>query len=237
MHLQIDRTPPGTEDMVRRLTEHNAAHGRVWDGITMPAAQGPCPGCAVREQRRARSLKHCHLPAEAKQRHAPPRDSGAYVPEMATRIDNDLNLTDGARRGARKVLEYAYGKNRETREAEITVPYLEKALGRCRRTVQRYLRQLESEGYIRVYVIPSGRTRMCIGLLIRILDPLLPRHRRHKWPESRRDPAATGESQINTQINKIRLIERAGWAYYCCEGVWRSYMKTFPPLFPFPITD
>jgi broad specificity phosphatase PhoE len=158
------------------------------------------------------------------------------VPETAARIEDDRNLTDGARRCARKLAEYVYRKNREGREAEITVSYLAKALGRCRRTVQRYLRQLEREGYIDVSVVPSERTRMCFGLVVRLLNPLLPKHRRHKWPESRRNPAATTESQIYIQRFKRRPVKREIWAFLCCEGVWRGYMKTRPPLAPFPGT-
>jgi hypothetical protein len=236
MHLHIDRTPPSTEDMVRRLTERNAAEGRSWDGTTAtipPAVRGPCPGCL---ERRTRSLKHCHLPAEPKARHAPPRDTGAYVPELAARIDDDLNLSDGARRCARKLAEYIYRRNRETRQSEITVTYLAKALGRCRRTVQRYLRQLESEGYIQVHVVASDRTRMCFGLLVRLLTPLFPPHRRQTWPLKVGKPDATALSQKNSQRYKTRIVSRAVWAFYCCECVWRSYMKNLPPLSPFPIT-
>ena len=92
---------------------------------------------------------------------------------MSARIDNDRNLTDGARLCGRKLMGYVYRKNREGREAEITVSYLEKALGRCRRSVQGYLRELEREGYIEALVVPSERTRMCFGLLIRLLEPAL----------------------------------------------------------------
>src|SRR6202035_5645921 len=106
--------------------------------------------CSKCRARRDRSLRHCHMPAQPKPRHPSPRDTGAYVPELAARLDNDDNLTDGAQRCARKLAEYIYRKNRDGRAAEITVPYLMKALGRCRRTVQRYLRQLENEGYIDV---------------------------------------------------------------------------------------
>jgi hypothetical protein len=170
------------------------------------------------------------MPARPKPRKPGPRDTGAYVPEMAARVDNDLNLTDGARRCARKIAEYVYRKNREGREAEITVTYLMKALGRCRRTVQRYLRQLEREGYIGVWIIPSERTRMCFGLVVRLLDPLLPRHRRHKWPEKAGNRDATRESQINSARKKIRRVPRYVWDFLCSQGVWRSYMKTIPPL-------
>ena len=37
--------------------------------------------------RQLRSLRCCHLPAEEQPLNAPPRDSAAYVPEMAARIE------------------------------------------------------------------------------------------------------------------------------------------------------
>ena len=48
-------------------------------------------------------------------RHRPPPESGAYVPELGARIENDRNLTDGARRLARKLAEVIYRQNREAR--------------------------------------------------------------------------------------------------------------------------
>src|ERR1035441_2136224 len=81
--------------------------------------------------RQMRSYRTCWLPAEEKPLRAPPRESGAYVPEMAARLEDDRNLTDGARRCARKLAEYIYRRNREGRAAEITVPYLLRALGAC----------------------------------------------------------------------------------------------------------
>src|SRR5208282_2315074 len=86
-------------------------------------------------------------------RTAPPKDSDAYIPELAARLDNDPNLTDGARRCARKLAEFTYRNSREARAIDITVTYLMRALGKCRRTVQNYLRLLEREGYVRVDVI------------------------------------------------------------------------------------
>src|ERR1019366_5710612 len=161
--------------------------------------------------------------------------SGAYIPELAARVEDDLNLTDGARRCARKLAEYIYCRNREGRTAEITVTYLMTALGKCRRTVQRYLRQLEREGYIGVEVLRAG-TRMCAGLLVELLAPLFPRHRREKWPQTRRSPDATQESQNNSSRYKYTLIPRRIWALCCMDGVFRSYMKTISPLPPFPAT-
>ena len=184
--------------------------------------------------RQLRSLRCCHLPAEPKPLRAPPRDSGAYVPEMAARIDDDRNLTDGARRCARKLAEYVY-RNREGRTAEITVTWLMAALGKSRRTVQRYLRQLERAGYIAVDVIRAG-TRMCAGLAVQLLAPLFPRHHRQKWPQKLIDSDAPRMSQNNSSRYKTVRIGRESWALSCMDGVFRSLMKTISPLPPFPIT-
>jgi len=185
--------------------------------------------------RQLRSLRCCHLPAEEQPLYAPPRNSGAYVPELAARIDDDRNLSDGARRCARKLTEYVYRINREARAAEITVNWLMKALGRSRRTVQRYLRQLERAGYIGAEVIHTG-TRMCAGLLVELLAPLFPRHRRQEWPQTRRNPDATRESQNNSSRYKYLLIPRRIWAARCQSGIFSAFMKTAPRLSPFPAT-
>jgi hypothetical protein len=179
--------------------------------------------------RRLRSLRCCHLPAEEQPLQAPPRDSAAYVPELAARIDDDQNLTDGARRCARKLGAYVYRHNRDGRAAEITVTYLMKALRRSRRTVQRYLRQLEAAGYIGVEVIHT-RTRMCAGLAVALLAPLFPRH---GWPQKLMKPDAPKLSQKD----RFRYrYSRKSWASRCMDGVYRSFMKTLPPLAPFPAT-
>ena len=167
--------------------------------------------------RQQRSLRCCHLPAEEQPLHAPPRNSGAYVPELAARIDDDRNLTDGARRCARKLAEYIYRRNREGHTAEITVTYLVRALGRCRRTVQRYLRQLEREGYIGVEVVHTG-TRLCSGLMVKLLAPLFPRH---GWPQKLIKPDATSKSQNNRFRHRY---SRKSWATRCMDGVYRSLM-------------
>jgi hypothetical protein len=233
--MQIDRTPPSAEDMVRRLRERNAAEGRTWDGTTMaipPAARGPCPDC---QQRRTRSLKHCHLPADPKPRHAPPRDTGAYVPEMAASIDNDRNLSDGARRCARKLMEYVYRRNRQGRGAQITVTWLMAALGKSRRQVQRYLRALEREGYIAVDVL-YAHTRMCAGLFVELLAPLFPRHHREKWPQKLMNSDAPQVSQNNKSRYKTVRIPRALWFLRCADPIWKAWQRTLPQLSPFPST-
>jgi hypothetical protein len=221
-----DKTPPSIDEIAKHLAARVAMNGVRAKIETIPDHDAACFKC---RERRKRSLKYCHMPAEPKPRHPSPRDSGAYVPEMAARLENDRNLTDGARRCARKLAEYVYRRNREFRHAEITVPYLMKALGRCRRTVQRYLRQLEREGYIDVRVVPSVHTRMCFGLLVRLLKPLIPKHRRNRWPENAIVRDVTNESQTYKQRFKKKPISRALWAFICSEGVHRSYMKTLQP--------
>jgi hypothetical protein len=176
--------------------------------------------------RQLRSLRCCHLPAEPSSRHPSPHSTGAYTPELAARIDDDRNLTDGARRCARKLAEYIYRRNREGHTAEITVTYLVRALGRCRRTVQRYLRQLEREGYIAVEVVHTG-TRLCAGLMVKLLAPLFPRH---GWPQKLIKPDATSKSQNNRFRYGYRQIPRESWALRCMDGVFRSLMQTIPPF-------
>ena len=226
-------TRPTEADIMERARQAMAARiardGRRHDASPCPAV---IPGD---EARRLRSLRFCHLPAEAKPRRPSPHPSGAYIPELAARLEDDSNLTDGARRCARKLAEYIYRRNREGRTAEITVTYLMAALGKCRRTVQRYLRQLEREGYIGVEVLRAG-TRMCAGLLVELLAPLFPRHHRVKWPQTRRDPDATQESQNNSSRYNYLLIPRQTWAVKCCNAIWEAYMKTLSPPPPFPIT-
>ena len=195
------------------------------DGLR-PGTTPPPPAIPKDQARRRRSLRFCHLPTEPKLRHAPPRDSGAYVPEMAARIEDDRNLTDGARRCARKLMEYYHRKSRATRSGDITVTWLMRALGKSRRQVQRYLRQLEDAGYIAVQVVRAS-TRMCVGLFIELLAPLFPRHHRQKWPGKLMDSDTTRESQNNRPRYKY---SRESWALRCMDGVFRSLMKTRPTL-------
>jgi hypothetical protein len=219
MQFRIDRQPPPLADMAQRLAARLAHEGiRAEPPVTIP----PDPAYMAR---RARSLRCCHLPAEPRPRHAAPRRTNAYVPELAANLDDDLNLTDGARRCARKIAEYIYRRNREGRAAEITVTYLMKSMRRSRRTVQRYLRQLEHAGYISVQVIHAA-TRMCAGLFVELLASFFPRH---GWPQKPRNPDAPRKSH-NHRL-KIKY-SRESWALRCMDGVFRSLMKTLPPLPP-----
>jgi hypothetical protein len=196
----------------------------------------------VDNQRRRRSLQTCHRYALTERpRRAVLRDSKAYVPELSARIENDPHLTDGARRCARKLAELTYRSCRETRALPVTVTYLARALGRCRRTVQRYLRQLESEGYVTVDVVASQRSRMCVGLVVRLLTPLLAAHHSARWPGNQPNPGATPKSHNQShkhyfQAEGCRLTVEE-WALRCMNGVFRSLMKTNPlAALPLPVT-
>jgi DNA-binding transcriptional ArsR family regulator len=178
--------------------------------------------------RQLRSYRTCWLPAEETPLRPPPRDSGAYVPEMAARIEDDRNLTDGARRCARKIAEYVYRTNRDRRACEITVTYLMRALGKSRRTVQRYLRQLERAGYITVAVI-HARTRMCAGLMVELLSTLIPRH---GWPQKLTKPDAPRLSQKYSSRYSTRIIPRDLWAVRCTDPIQKSWDRIMPPLTP-----
>jgi len=216
------------EDEIMEAARRSLAARIARDG-TLPDTT---PAPPKDEERRRRSLRSCHLPAEPRPPYTPPRDSGAYVPEMAARIEDDRNLTDGARRCARKLMEYFHRKNRATRSGDITVTWLMRALGKSRRQVQRYLRQLEHAGYIAVQVV-HARTRMCAGLFVELLAPLFPRHHRQRWPQKLIEPDAPRMSQNNRPRYKS---SRESWAQRCMDGVFRSFMKTLPPLPAFPIT-
>ena len=178
--------------------------------------------------RQMRSYRTCWLPAEEKPLRAPPPDSGAYVPETAARLEDDRNLTDGARRCARKLAEYVYRTNRDSRTAGITVTYLMKSLRKSRRSVQRYLRELERAGYIAVAVIHAG-TRMCSGLMIELLATLIPRH---GWPQKLIKPDAPKMSQKDRFRNKTRLIPRVLWAVKCTGPIQKAWDRLMPPLIP-----
>lgn len=158
--------------------------------------------------------------------------TNGYVPELSARIDDDPNLCDGARRCARKIAELTYRGHRNERALPVTVTFLARALGRCRRSVQRYLRQLEEAGYIAVDVVAGQRSRLCIGLIVRLLEPLFARHHAQTWPASVRNPGATAESR-NQRLRVKRIAEGdripvMAWAVRSTNGVFASLMKTNP---------
>src|SRR5438128_8413890 len=187
----------------------------------------PKPAIALTE-RQMRSYRTCWLPADHPELVPPPRDSGAYVPELAAALYNDRNLTDGARCCASKIAEYTHARDREGRTAQITVTWLMKALRKSRRSVQRYLRQLERAGYITVSVM-HAHTRMCAGLMIELLAPLMPRH---GWRQKLIKSDAPRLSQNHRLRYRIRLIPRVLWAVKCTDPIQRAWDRIMPPLTP-----
>ena len=177
--------------------------------------------------RQMRSYRTCWLSADHPDLLAAPRPGGKYVPELSAALDDDRNLTDGARRCGRKLAEYVYRRDRDTRTAQITVTWLMKALGKSRRQVQRYLRQLERAGYISVAVIHTG-TRMCAGLMIGLLAPLIPRH---GWKKSIK-PDVPQVSQKHSSRYETRLIPRVLWAIKCTDPIRKAWDRIMPPLIP-----
>jgi hypothetical protein len=200
-------------------------HSHIFPTIHKP----PCCSPTIHKDpvRQLRSYRTCWLPAEETPLRTPPRDSGAYVPEMAASIDNDPNLTDGARCCARKLAEYVHRRDRDSKTAPITVTYLMKALRKSRRSVQRYLRQLERAGYIAVAVIHAA-TRMCAGLVVQLLAPLLPRH---GWRKPMK-PDAPRLSQKNSSRYRTRLIPRVLWAVRCTDPIQKAWDRIMTPLSP-----
>lgn len=201
----------------------------------------PFQAPAVDNQRRQRSLQTCHRYAAIERSPRPlPRTVNGYVPELAARIDDDPNLADGTRRCARKIAELTYRQNREGRTLPVTVTYLARALGRCRRTVQRYLRQLEEGGYIAVDVVTSKRTCMCIGLVVKLLEPLFAGHHKSRWPGALGNPGATTLSR--NQSPRVKLMAEGdripvlNWAMRSMNGVFDAFMKT-KPLAGLPTVD
>jgi hypothetical protein len=182
-------------ESARAALARRLRNGPAIQYVAAQAAAAP-PPMPAQAERRMRSLRACHLPSlYERPRHAPPKETGAYVPSTAARLDNDMNLTDGARRCARKIMEETYRRDRAERKLQVTVNYLAKGLGRSCRTIQRYLRMLEREGYLRIQILAGHRSRLCIGLVIQLLTPLFPRHHKDQWPENRRKPGATKESE------------------------------------------
>ena len=105
---------------------------------------------AAREKRRKRSLQSCHrFSLYERPRHAKPKDTGAFVPQASAGIENDRNLTDGARRCARKIMELAYRSNRGSRSA------------RCDRDVSRQSARKVAAGRCSAICASSSGKAMC----------------------------------------------------------------------------
>lgn len=172
-------------------------------------------------------------------RYEAPKDTDEYVPEISMKLVNDRNLTDSARRIALFVMRHVYQDNREGRCIRMTVSFVMKGLSLSRRTIQRNLSLLQKHGYLQSDVIPSKKTRMCIGLMISLLSPLFPPHHQKRWPKRRRNSDAPRLTQNQDKnyytLNDLVTVDRRSWSERCSEGIFRAIIKE-NPIFGKPIS-
>lgn len=166
-------------------------------------------------------------------RFAEPAETDEYVPETNMKLIKDRNLSDSARRIAFFVLRHTYQDNRAGRFIGMTVSFIANGLSISRRTVQRSLTLLETRGYFRCEVAKGEETRMCIGLIIHLLKPLFPTHRKESWPGKRRKSGASSLSNKQTHffntIYKAKVkVPRLTWAMRCMNGIARSWSACSP---------
>lgn len=187
------------------------------------------------QKRRDRSLKSCwrYRFHDEDDPEAAPEDMGLYVPEMSEAIEHDRRLTPEAKRLARLIVAETYRFNRGGRTIEATVGYFADRMGRCGRSVQRYMRQLYYAGYVHINVLVSD-IRMCEGLQIVLKKPLFPWHHRKKWPAKRTKSGVTELSDKYGDTNNKRKqsspVTLHMWATRCMNGAYRAFMKTDPLL-------
>lgn len=170
---------------------------------------------------------------DEKPKYEEPAETNEYIPQVNMKIIKDRNLTDSARRIALFVLRHAYQDNRAGRFIGMTVTFMMKGLSLSRRTVQRSLTLLESRGYFRCEVAHGEETRMCVGLIVHLLNPLFPKHHKEKWPEKRGNRDASSVPQNQTQFKKRiknakHRVFRITWALKCMNGVARRAFVNDP---------
>jgi hypothetical protein len=202
----------------------------IRESLTAPAPPPP-HYTPEQQERRMRSLRKCHMPSlYARPRHPRPKDSGAYVPACAANLGKDPNLTDGARRCARKLMEETHRRDRKERKLQVNVSYLAKGLRRCRRTVQRYLAMLEREGYISIQVMAGVQSRMCIGLIVQLLPPLFPRYQRAAWSERIANPPKHLADDAETRRNPDMTRKSQNESHPLFEEAVDPLLERFPYL-------
>ncbi len=182
------------------------------------------------ETRKRRSLQTCHRFTLAERERFAVQETKAYIPEMSSRMDRDRNLYAEARTVARRCMEWAYRENRGGRTIMTTVGYIAKAIGKSPRMVQRYLRNLEKEGYLEIKIMRNAATGMVQCLEIALSATLFPEHHKKSWPKKLGKPDTTSMSHTQIHINYIKESSFE-WALRCMNGVWDSFSKNTQPLF------
>lgn len=188
----------------------------------------------AQHRRKERALQTSHRFRWSRPPYPAPRETNEYVPEMSMKIVKDRNLTGSARRIVQFLMRHAYQDNRAGRSIALTVTFIMEGLQLSRRTVQRSLTLLESQGYIHCLVARGDRSRMCVGLLIELLRPLFPKHHQEKWPVRAVNAGASKspyKQRIQVSIQKAQnKTPRHLWSVRCMDGIFRSFMKTNPLL-------
>jgi hypothetical protein len=201
------------------------------------------------EERRQRSLRSCHRPRYrwVEDLRRKPFQTGAYIPEMPAHVMHDPDLTDGAKVCLAKIMEETYRMNRDQRWLATTISYLMAALGRCRRTIQNYLRLLEHCGYITCEVLLGAESRMSNGLKINLCESSFARHHKEKWPfknwhhpftEDEIPPLNSENSgaqkdSLNYWVEiyiykNILVVPVLSWAVKCMNGIHKRLMQNNP---------
>lgn len=210
------------------------------------------------EGRRSRAIATSHrystksMMADEISRFPVPEATEAYCPELSAWVTENRNIYGATESILRKIAEYIYQRNRESRSADVTKSYLSEATGFCQRTVQYSLRQLERLGLIETHVVREGGWVM--GLRIKLLNKALPRHHWEQWPRHIRPPVFVsmfhyrmdrniekkldaesrrnqGEQPATNKQHSIYNIEPVRvWAQRCMDGVWKVYSNSAPLL-------
>lgn len=191
---------------------------------------------ALHKERSERARRTSHRPKnwgfDDELRYEQPIETEEYIPEMNMMFIKDRNLNDSARRIALFIVRHAYQDNRKERTLGTTVSFIMKGLTLSRRTVQRGLALLAKAGYIERFVAASNKTRMCRGLLIKLLSPLFPKHFKKEWPETLRFSAAsplTHNHRFQIYIKEsFFFFSEFEWMERCRDGVLRSHLRHNP---------
>lgn len=140
-----------------------------------------------------------HPPPPNRHQRPAPRVSRQYAQEMATTAQRDRRLTDGAK-ALCTVIRARCGNGRCTVTTKGT---LAAVMGRCPRTIQRYLAELVRFGYLEARLV-THITGMVIGLRLWITDAVLPFFRgRHGRRQG--NPGETGLSPIKSNLRDWTL--------------------------------
>lgn len=185
--------------------------------------------------RRIRSLQTCHRYNMAERPRYEKPKSGAYTPEMSVKVQRDKNLYRNAVFAAMFLMEKTYRQARDTRTLRITTSYIAKGIDKSTRTVRRYLRSLEEEGYIQIDIVRHAVTGMVACLEVTLLKSMFPKHHEEKWPQRLEKPDRPFLSDKKSQLDYIGKESRKEWALKCMNGAWEAFMKTNPLIDSKPI--